>query len=73
MGWLFSKKEAHLSLYNSEIEEPVIRSSICTGEKTAGFLHRTNGHFREYMLIRTEADRRSFLDSCGVSDCRTIY
>ena len=40
---------------------PVIRSSICTGEQTAGFKDLTSGKFQEVMLIRNEADLKEFL------------
>ena len=36
--------------YDPEKQYPVIRSSICTGEKTAGFKNKTDGHFTEVML-----------------------
>ena len=35
---------------------PVIRSSICTGEQTAGFKDPVSGRFQEYMLIRNDGD-----------------
>ena len=44
---------------------PVIRSSICTGEKTAGYREGPGGKFTEVMLIRNEKDLREFLDAYG--------
>ena len=41
---------------------PVIRSSICTGEQTAGFQDEATGKIQEVMLIRGEADLRAFLE-----------
>lgn len=38
----------------------VIRSSICTGEKVAGFKNRESGHFQEIMLIRDAEDEARF-------------
>lgn len=38
--------------YDSESQYPVIRSSICTGEKVAGFKDKTGGHFTEVMLVK---------------------
>ena len=35
---------------------PVIRSSICTGEQTAGFRDTASGKFEEVMLLRSDAD-----------------
>lgn len=47
---------------------PVIRSSICTGEQTAGFRDQATGKFTEIMLIRTDADLQDFLQTYGVSE-----
>ena len=38
--------------YDPESQYPVIRSSICTGEKVAGFKDKTGGHFTEVMLVK---------------------
>lgn len=38
----------------------VIRSSICTGEKVAGFKNIEDGHFTEVMLIRTDEEEKWF-------------
>ncbi len=46
--------------YDPETQYAVIRSSICTGEKVAGFKNRKNGHFTEVMVIRTPEDEQRF-------------
>ena len=51
----------------------VIRSSICTGEKVAGFKDKKDGHFTEVMLIRSQADLQEFKDRYGVDLIRTEY
>ena len=48
---------------------PVIRSSICTGEQTAGFKDPVSGRFQEYMLIRNDKDLQEFLDRYQVTEC----
>ena len=54
--------------------EPVIRSSICTGEKVAGFREKETGRFREVCLIRTPDDLDAFRRRYGVEgDIPTIY
>jgi len=53
--------------YDSEREVPVIRSSICTGEKTAGFKNKATGKFRDVMLIRSDADTEEFRREYGVT------
>ena len=45
---------------------PVIRSSICTGEQTAGFQDKATGKIQEVMLIRGEADLRAFMEEYDV-------
>ena len=39
----------------------MLRASICTGERVAGFRDEGTGRFEELMLIRDEADLREFL------------
>ncbi len=52
--------------YDREHKVPVIRCSICTGEKTAGFRDTESGHFEEVMLIRTETDLDEFRQRYGI-------
>ncbi len=59
------KKKAHREFDPARFE-PAVRSSICTGEKTAGFRETDTGRFEEVMLIRTEADLAEFRETYGV-------
>ena len=60
--------------YDREHLEPVIRSSICTGEKVAGFLDSRNGKFLEGMLLQSEEDLKTFKQMYGITnEMRTIY
>ena len=72
---LFGKKPAvSRESYDSSRLTPVIRSSICTGEKTAGFREKETGRFREVMLIRSPADLALFREKYGITgDIETIY
>ena len=56
---LFRKKQESRT-YNKEAQKPVIRASICTGEKVAGFQDILTGKFTEVMPIRTPADLEQF-------------
>ena len=47
---------------------PMIRASICTGEKTAGFRENATGRFLEVMLIRTPDDLAAFREKYGITD-----
>lgn len=54
---MFGKKSRD---YSTEEWEPVVRSSICTGEKVAGFKNRHTGVFEDVMLIRAASDLEEF-------------
>ena len=66
------KKEVHLS-YDKENETPAVKSSICTGEKTAGFIDNKTGKYRDVMLIKSDADLELFKKTYGVDKVKTIY
>ena len=66
------KKETKLS-YDKENETPAVKSSICTGEKTAGFIDSRTGKYRDVILIKSSADLEEFKRICGVDEIKTIY
>lgn len=71
---LFGKKNAPRESYNPGELTPVIRSSICTGEKTAGFRENATGRFREVMLITSPADLAAFREHYGITgEIETVY
>ena len=51
----------------------MIRSSICTGEKVAGFKDLEGGRFTEVMLIRSREDERRFREIYGLETVKTEY
>ena len=59
--------------YDPETQYPVIKSSICTGEKVAGFKNRSDGHFTEVMLIRSPEEEQRFKDIYGLDTVKTEY
>ena len=59
--------------YDPAAQTPAIRSSICTGEKVAGFIDNKDGHFTEVMLIRSPKDEQEFKDVYHVDSLKTIY
>lgn len=60
-GWpIFFAKKRKVRSYDRETQKPVIRSSICTGEKVAGFRDLRTGKFTEVMLLRTPGDLEEF-------------
>lgn len=48
--------------YDRENLRPVIRSSVCTGERVAGFKNIHTGKFTEVMLLRNGGDLEEFLE-----------
>ena len=59
--------------YDPETEYPVIRASICNGEKVAGIKGKTSATFREIMTIRSHEDMLEFKRMCGVDEVKTEY
>lgn len=52
--------------YDKTKQKPIIRASICTGEKVAGFKDLATGQFSEILLIRNDGDLYEFMQSYGV-------
>lgn len=61
--------------FPSDRYEPVLRSSICTGEVTACMRDRSSGKLTEIMLIRNSDDLEQFGKQYGVDseNLRTVY
>ena len=62
---MFWKRKSAAPAFDRTGKEPVIRSSICTGEKVAGYRDTATGKFVEVMLIRDEGDMKRFLGDYG--------
>ena len=75
MNIFHRKKTAPPSPYPLEQFEPVLRSSICTGEMTACFRDRETGKLKEIMVIRSPKDLADSGKeySVDVSKIRTVY
>ena len=75
MIWPWKKERtAPAEAYDRAALEPVIRSSICTGEKVAGFREKEGGRFQEVALIRTPTDLEAFKKKYGIEgELPTIY
>ena len=61
--------------FPAEQFEPVLRSSICTGEKTACMRDRKTGELHEIMLIRDRNELEQFAQRYAVDpdSIRTVY
>ena len=60
--------------YDREKLYPAIRSSICTGERVAGFKNKETGAFTEIMLLSSDKDLDSFKSRYGITgDIEVFY
>ena len=59
--------------FDPEKQTAIIRGSICTGEKVAGFKDNKTGHFTEVMLIKSNKDVEKFKEMYQVTDLKTEY
>lgn len=61
------QKKIKKETYDKKHQNPVIKSSICTGEKVAGFKDIQTGKFTEVMLISDSKDMDVFLEKYDIS------
>lgn len=59
--------------YDRENWKPVLKCSICNGEKVAGFKNIHTGEFREEVLIRNDKDLEAFKRHFGVTEMTNEY
>ena len=57
---MFFRKKVKVEAYDQEHKVPMIKASICTSEKAAGFMDKETGKFEEIMLIRNQEDLELF-------------
>lgn len=70
---MFGKKKPAQLSYDKVNETAAVKSSICTGEKTAGFIDNKTGKYHDVMLIKSDADLIEFKRLYGVDEVKTIY
>lgn len=61
-------KKRETARFDKTGKVPVVRASICTGEKVAGFKDEKTGSFTEMMCIKSEADMSEFMRTYGVNE-----
>lgn len=59
--------------FDPEKQLAVIRGSICTGERVAGFKDKTTGTFTEVMLIQSRKDEEQFKKMYQLDSVKTEY
>lgn len=72
---IFQRKQPKRPQFPPERYEPVVRRSICTGERTACVRERETGKVYELMLLRTPEDLAAFAREYGLrpEDVETVY
>ena len=65
---MFFRRKKNAAVYDKTGKIPMIRTSICTGEQTAGFQDEATGKFFEIMLLRGDADLREFMETYNVAE-----
>ena len=72
---LFHRSKPQPPRFPPEEFEPVLRQSICTGERTACMRERATGRLREVQLIRDERDLEEFCRAYGLrrEEIKTVY
>ena len=68
-----SSSRFEVTPFDPEKQYAVIRGSICTGEKVAGFRDKADGHFTEVMLIRSPKDEQQFKELYHVNKLDVEY
>lgn len=64
---MFGKKPEQKLSYDKNTQIPVVRSSICTGEKVCGFKDKATGRFTEYGTVRSDQDLNGFLEKYSIA------
>ena len=62
-----NKKEKKVK-YDRTGKIPMMRVSICTGERVVGFNDERSGKFEDLMVIRGKEDLRKFMKEYGVEE-----
>ena len=75
MGLFFKKRNADWPSFPPEDYEPVVRKSVCTGERVACMRDRKTGKLHEVMLLRTDEDLGEFCRQYRISaeELKTVY
>ena len=69
----YRKKPATDVPFDREKQIPVLKCSICTGERIAGFKDTATGHITEVMVIRNDDDLMYFRNHYGIDSLKEEY
>ena len=71
---MFKKKaQVQKASYDKENQIPIMKCSICNGERVAGFKNIHTGEFREECFIRNDAELEAFMYKYAITDLPKEY
>lgn len=72
---LFGRKKSNIPRFSSELYEPVLRCSICTGEQVFCIIDRKTGEMQELMMISNPSIVEDICKANGIDPetIRKIY
>jgi len=72
---MFFKKKQQVQTvdYDRENWKPVLKCSICNGERVAGFKNLHTGEFREECFIRDDRELKEFKQKYGITELAREY
>lgn len=73
MFWRKHKGQEPQQEYDKENWRPVLRCSICNGERVAGFKNIHTGQFREESFIRSDEELEAFKHRYGITEMPKEY
>ena len=73
MFWKKQGKPEKQLDYDRENWRPVLKCSICNGERVAGFKNIRTGEFKEESFIRSDEELEAFKRRYGISEMKTEY
>ena len=73
MFWKKQGKPEKQLDYDRENWRPVLKCSICNGERVAGFKNIRTGEFKEESFIRSDEELEAFKRSYGITEMKKEY
>lgn len=70
---MFGKRQIQRADYDRENWKPILKCSICNGERVAGFKNIHTGEFREEIFIRDDSDLQAFMLKYGIKELGKEY
>lgn len=73
MLWKKKREKIPCEDYDRENWRPVLKCSICNGERVAGFKNIYTGEFKEESFIRNDRELEAFKEKYGITEMPKEY